>query len=394
CVQFHTQFDEIQPVYLAWHAPGAPGPQYALIYRIDIAQNTEPWETNYNELSIQVEREPYWRGIPPGANPKLWTTYWKDFTFDTSSAYLTQNGADFNIAYDAAVDNRHEWNTGTDPRTHRTENFIDIDAADIPGDAPALTTITMNINGTSGGYIPRRIFIGRQTKGRSVQRRDSDQDLLKFNTLLAADGSVENSAAYAAGGANRRYADGSAYTAQVLNANISSTPEEYVTWEPSQQFDFQRFRGRYQVFMRGAIIKQGGDDPVTGDMQVKLQAKFAVGNEIILSETDWTDVAYSPYASITSWMPLHYLGEMTFPINARTAIGLLTYGEATYTNAGGALQLLGKQTAGDDTLMISDLVFFPVDEPNVEVIFTPLEFSEFNIFDPPDFTTATILDNT
>ncbi len=133
---------QIAPVYLNVWFLGAPGPQYALLYSIDISESLDVSHEQQRDVNLTLEREPYWRPLPPGSNPRLWTLYKKVRTLgiEATTAELDLTDVTNSLIYDENTDNRIEWNSA-DYDTFLSNNWLDISSADIDGDAPALASI-------------------------------------------------------------------------------------------------------------------------------------------------------------------------------------------------------------------------------------------------------------
>ncbi len=76
---------QIEPVYLNVRFLDAPGPQFALLYMMDVVEEIDRDDILSRRLTFTIEREPFWRPLPPGSNPKLWSferlgqIAWRDY---------------------------------------------------------------------------------------------------------------------------------------------------------------------------------------------------------------------------------------------------------------------------------------------------------------------------
>lgn len=178
CADFWQTQAQYNPVFLAWWAGCGAGMQYALIYNMQLAPTYIDGDRPTIQVVISVEREPYWRAIPPGANPRLWTLYKAGKLPTTANAHLLTQTDD--LIYDTNTKNRFEWNTTVNGATSR--NYVDIPAALIDGDAPAL--VELMIQATTDATNPTSsIFVGRSTRPTSIQDRNGNVTLqsLVFN---------------------------------------------------------------------------------------------------------------------------------------------------------------------------------------------------------------------
>lgn len=146
-----------RPLYLEWAASSGAGSQFALIYNMQAAIEQFDAIENAEEplvVSLSIEREAAWRGIAPGLPAKYWTLISRGLQ-PTTAASPSPTGF-FNVddlnpltgAGDKAslytLTNDFGDELGTNNR-----NFIDVDGADIPGDAPALVWILNDFNSSS-----------------------------------------------------------------------------------------------------------------------------------------------------------------------------------------------------------------------------------------------------
>jgi hypothetical protein len=181
CRDFWQSKSQIDPVYLMWYVSCGAGPQYALLYNIEIAPEYLDSPTPAIRASITLEREPFWRGIPPGANPKLWTFYVNKVQPNTTNVDFVSQTND--LVYNAAVPNRFEWDTAY--ANPISKNYVDIPASLIPGDAPALMQLIVR-NRLWNGDSMYNIYAARSTT--PITKKDrSGATVLQTNTLNAGD---------------------------------------------------------------------------------------------------------------------------------------------------------------------------------------------------------------
>lgn len=152
--EFHVSSTQTEPVYLKWHASGATHPQYALIYNIDIAQNSDVFVSDSGaSLSITIEREPYWQAIGPGQAPRMW---------EVQRLNSTPNAVGINIAdaYGGTIYGYTRANGDAAP-ANGEQNFIDITAEKIPGDTRLKCALQYS---TASATINNAVIIGNWPK--------------------------------------------------------------------------------------------------------------------------------------------------------------------------------------------------------------------------------------
>lgn len=356
---FHTTEWQIYPVYLHWFAKGAPGAQYALIYNIDVSiSRYDPTNLlDVQELVITVEREPAWRGVPPGGNPKLWTFY----TRGMKPTQATPVGLEYNyddLDLNAGAGNYTSLVEGN-VRIHDEEatsqiNYVDIPAASIPGDAEALCEIastTPNIVGVNWN----RLYISRSTRrdlypttnAQVILRRKrntlnpfmttSFRSLVNLTTTLLAqaDGILRQSDA-------TRYVFNLAYAAGAVAGS----------WVAYWDLPTNQYQGRYALYMRAyvnAFLPQN----------IKFTAT-AYNNSTVLGL--FSDSIVVP---MTASYTVYYLGEINLTPDRMVGIN----GRGLDTNSLSSIFLSTEKINDGSTANITiwDLILMPVDEPNQSI---------------------------
>ena len=188
--RYSSTFGEIEPVYLDFRALGAPGNQYALVYNIEMAVNWQhglPFEHNTAYITLEIEREPAWRGLPPGAPPTLWTQYHLGRVPGKDYDYTDLSLLSGTALVQATVQNRHEWDavSGYDAAP-LSKNYIDIPAEDIPGDAPALLSVSVEYDFSAAEY-PLELYIAHSSKPSILPSATGAQDVRRFCFLNGGD---------------------------------------------------------------------------------------------------------------------------------------------------------------------------------------------------------------
>lgn len=349
---FHTTFHQIEPVYLVWHAPGAPGEQYALVYNIDIAPSGDPW-TNVNELTITVEREPAWRPIAPGENPAKWTRYANGQAFNTSNCALL-DGTDHAVY--ATIQNRREWNATRTAELSR--NYVDIPASKIPGDAPAL--VYLALEAPDDIYSPEW-WVSRWSKRTSFPERSGGTQSV-YNMLNAGDAlpgtglSLEaDTGGVAMGGTEtpRR--------ARIAFNTDNSYNSHRVSWRTGQiaDIDLNSLRGRYAAFLRCRQV-----NGVFGGITMYLTVSGIAQTNYLQLPIVSPDVRESDGNTI-GW-GLTYMGEMTVPSQGRAVAGGDGRGLEVDYRAGLRIDLYARCIGGTEILYLTDLILVSLDEGTVQ----------------------------
>jgi len=353
---FWETFWQIEPVYIKWHASAGAGPQYALVYDIQIASRNDPFGLlPFEDVSLVIVREPYWRGLAPGDNPKKWTIEFQRATYTAADLDLSDSSTG-NLASDT-LENRREWNTTTTAEV--SSNVLDIPAANIPGDAPALACVTLSLS-SAEGLLPDRVYLARSTKPLGLTIRDgSGVETSQFNIFNAGDGSTgidSTIVADANAPASNKSASGQRVT---VSFATNTTMIDRVAWTGSgleeSSLDANTFRGRYAIFLRARLS-------ATGTVHARIQATSNAGNDpvILPSQTIQLGVGATP-----SWY-LHYMGILDIPFWQRSVVAANGLGLQITTRANSTinfrLSVQADRTSGTSSLFISDLILMPFDE--------------------------------
>lgn len=367
---------QIEPVYLRWFAKGAPGPQYALIYNIEMAiVEPDTYSDHIRDVTITVEREPYWRPIPPGANPKVWSAEFRDNEITVeddlwiAARNLTHANARNDLFKTNELDNRREWNVGQTALI--SQNYVDIPAVDVPGDAPALVCI-----GIEKTTLPAasRWMIGRQSKSTTLPGRNgtNNQSVLVLNAgdnaSLGTDATLQ-----ADTGAPASNNQATGQRGRVTFATATMQPR--FTWRAGtggtmaeSRIEATLERGLYAVYGRARLSASG---------TVQLQLQYGLGdltNAILNSVVNLTDTGAGGTGNTTAW-GLIYLGTVRIPAdNRRLSVGLDGKGVlvlASNTRENNlSIILRAARTSGTPDLYVSDLILMPFDEATVTLQYT------------------------
>lgn len=361
-------FGEIQPVYLKWQALGAPGPQYARIYTIDIANQTPAFETGVQTLTLSIEREEGWAMAPIGANPKLATQEIRGITgaalADMKLFSGTDSGNSRHLIY-GVLKNRCERDplVAGEYTAFLSKNFVDIPASDIPGDLPALLELDIVTAAEATPTIgnPASIWVGLQTKPQTLPSRDgTPRSRPYFFSLNTGDAQVVNIVTDATNGVfsndssvNRRYHSVAGNDTLYWGNRSATTPPSRYT------LDINSMRGRYAVFVR--YSQSGG---AAGNFTFTLRVRHvATSNNIIKMAQEISLPAIpSALASANFWDTL-YLGEITIPLSEKVISAAdgwgLDVGEVAEDNLWIMLDVT--HLTGTATMRTLDLLLLPFD---------------------------------
>lgn len=346
---FWDTFYQIEPVYLAWWAAGAPGPQYALIYNIDMDVQLEDSEDADATITLTIEREFGWRGVHPGGNPKEWTYYKRGELFNSSVASLV-SGSDHLLI--ATTQNRREWvGAGTNPTILQSQNYFDIPASLIPGDLDALcclsvtTTISTDIMYFARISKPDLPFSGVIRKPAYILNA-GDANLAGADVTFAADTGAPISTS---GGTNQR---------GVVSFATVTTDAFRFTWTGlnRSQFDFNSMRGRFAVFVRARL---SAASTVTMHLQADV---LGTGVSIVYPTQTLTDIGLGGVGNTTRWSVV-YMGVMSFPLGDERIL-VQDNGLGIHDSVDGnyQLSLYAARPGAAVSLYVADLIFLPIDE--------------------------------
>lgn len=357
--QFWTTFYQVQPPCLHWKAVSAPRAQFAEIYNIDAAISyPDDCATPLADVTLTIERNPYWKPVRPGGNPKEWSYEFRgeQLAYDYSDARLW-DGSD-NLVQ-GSIYNSFSWSSFNNVGT---QNFVDIPGSMIPGDVPALVALNAESAApdacdptTADGIAWTDLYVSRVSKPLTITRRanpgsTTQVDLKTFNILNAADGSLTGSAAsnnacgaFPSAGLNR----------QIVTISTFSASLPRIVWGLSQQFDFARWRGRYAVFVRMRQVAGA-----QGDIEVW----FGIGYQSSYDDV-YTSRVVNPLAGTASPnTELRYIGELTLPPINRVPVTPDGVGIGAAILAAGEFRLYANRLTGAGTLIIYDVIFMPIDE--------------------------------
>lgn len=370
--QHWTTFFQTLPVYLDWKAIGGAGHQYALIYNIDMTVDY-PGTNNSGvaDVTLSIEREPYWRAIAPGANPKLW--YFRNNNTPLNAA--TESLAPGNTFQwkRATISNKLEWSpTALGLQTTLlSQNYVQINAAEVPGDAPALVEFGID---TSSAPL-RFLYVAKSTKptsGLSVANNTT-----RYNAYILAAGdagmNVGSKTDASASPTIGVISNGSStipyyYERTVPLATTTFTP--LITWGRQYtgnllNLDRTLMSGKFAIFVRCACATGGAAD---GDLVLKVvfeeyeDAAVEVQSQIVTAED--IDVKV-----VNQYLELHYAGVITIPFSGKRNTSLFGFGRQIRSTLGDfRIRIECKNTSGANRVIyISDLIMIPIDDEAIRL---------------------------
>jgi len=399
CRDYWQKEYQIDPVYLAWWAGCGVGPQYALLSNIELSPEYLDAGSPTMRVSITAEREPYWRGIPPGANPKLWTFYVNDWRVGSNKALsdlaLTSfAGGVKGDLVNVTLNNKHEWSPTAYglQTTPITKNYIDIPANLIPGDAPALCSIA-SLSTIGSTDI---LYIGKTSKKYSGIGHDG---ILRATALNLNAGDADSTSAITkTAGATGVVSNGSAVTTYYGDRTVTGIDANYVTavsWGGSHlansvKLDREFYRGTFAVFVRAS---NSSVTPVLTDMKMRVYIEEMEDstNKEIASMT--LPEVYVPIDTVgVVGGILSYMGVVTLPLSSRSVVSQLGYGRQLQ-EADSNLHIVVQQqvlvATANRKFDIIDLILMPIDEGLIQVIDNPSVFgiAGFELLDNTGYLT-------
>lgn len=374
CRDFWQADYQIDPVYLVWFASCGTGPQYAIIYNIELAPEYQPAPIPTLRVNVTIERESAWRWIPPGANPKLWA-----YEVNLSNPQFNYNVASLvsftNDLINTSVQNKHEWLAAAYGLqvTPLSKNYMEISAAQVPGDAPAL--VQLAIRGASTPFAS--VYVARSSKDYSgvdhtgVQRANA-------LTLNAGDGNTASVVTKTLGAAaTGLISNGSSVNYYYGQRTATGIDANYVTacgWGGATgangiKLDRQFFRGTFAVFCRATNNSAAG---VLTDMKMRVFIEEFEDNATQYSNSITLPEVYVPLTGTGNpGNQLSYMGTVTIPFSDRAVVSPLGYGiqlQESNSNIRISLQLKYEVATANRIFRMLDLIFIPIDEGMLQIV--------------------------
>lgn len=366
------------PVYIERWCDGEPAPTYALVLDMSFSVIGDNELGGIARLTVSWEREPFWRAIPPGANPKLYAFQQRELAPGTDFDYTDLTLTDFGGA--ANLQNWREetiGNAGTfTATTNIVENFIDIDAEDIPGDAPALLCAVIDAASLVVGSPD--VYMARNTKP-GVTAATPENARMSHNggdASIASSGGVTMSYAVAATGIRCDPPGASAegnYELQVVYAAGAITASNIAAW----QRVMLKNHGRYAVLVRSRVTAG-----VNTDMQLQLRLSgFSSVTPVQFDET----LAFTPNSGSTH--TLYYVGNFDLG-NIGEQMNVDGTGSDAALDYLLQLRSVTRGAAAAVTLRIADVILMPYDEFTLMGRTVPFPLADYGaIFDGTGYFT-------
>ena len=373
CRDYWQTETQIDPVYLRWLVSCGAGPQFALIYNIDIATVYLPGIVPSMRVTLKIEREPAWRPFPPGSNPKQWAYY-----INTAHPQWNVNGASLLTGSDhfftQTINNKSEINPSS-TAAPLTQNWIDIPGSTIPGDAPALAELSV----VSDVENLQNLYISLSSKDLSQPSHDGTTHYGTY-VLNAGDASVITAVKVNTGSnVTGVRSNGSAVNFFNVTRTVTgadANPVLFCSWS----VDRQLLRGTHAIFCR---CSNASAAPVLADMKIRMAFSENDGSN---SNFLYTQFINPPITGATK--NLVYMGTITIPFSSRGVVSALGYGtqiQNANTNLNIILQEQVLVATANRILEVVDLIFMPVDEALIAVIDGPtagaLAASETTVLD-------------
>lgn len=352
---------QIDPVYLKWWASCGAGAQYALIYNMDMKPEYVVSPKPTLNVTLAIERECFWRSIPPGANPKQWTYEAAKNAYSTTKSSLS--GTD-SLVYQSTIQNKSEFDATF--QNLNSNNAVVIPAASIPGDAPALVSFYHDSNAAN-------MIIGKKTVKITTRQQNTPTQFMPQNLIFNMGDGTNGTDATLANDTGAVKAAGAA-NAQRLEVSFATATNQ-LRWRNLQTTYFpnsiNRFIGRFMVFMR---CRQSAG--AAGDVTMYLRFGRQIAGDtdgIKLNVTSPPVIAGA--GNSTNW-GLVYMGVIACPLDESKASIYKTAGDLSISQSSGlrdkaeaemSFGLFALRSAGVGLLYISDLILIPVDEGGITI---------------------------
>lgn len=355
----HVSDHQFNPVSLCVQLPSEPGPRFAQLLDIEFAQTSpEPAQSNIMTYTVTLIREPFWVWeVAPGDSPKWWTFYKRSVT-PTNSNWSLQGATSPQYIQGTIANITSYKNTGD---TFWYTGYLEIPAADIPGDAPALVQLHMGGAWNAAQHYLHSIFIGRSSKQNApylVQNLAAKTSAanpyivtLGTDTTNEADnGCIDNGQSSSPGwGASNNN-----------RAKVAFTTLNYakrLTWGVS----ILKNTGTYAVF--GRCLQSGG---AQDDIKMYLQYGASNYSPIVTEEVS---PVLQTISTDTEFWPLTYFGVIRLPVDDTSMLQSPLISGAG--NVGHIINLYAKRltATGTPTLYFADLILMPIEDGLVEINF-------------------------
>lgn len=376
CREFWTGNAQIDPVYIQWWASCGAGRQYARIYNMEIAPEFADAPKPTINITLTIEREPYWLPIPPGANPVQWRFefYNQPYSYLNGSISLSTT----NMVFQAAQ-NRSEFTKSGSSETLISDNCITIPASVIPGDAPALMQfISQDITGNT------QIIVGKKTTKITQYINTTTPLFLPQNLVFVAASGILGTDATAT--ADTGASQNESALARRMEVSFATATNQLRYTTPSPFNRTNRFIGRFMVFMR---CRQSSGS--VGDISMYLRygatiatdtdgVKLNVVNPQVIAGTGNTTNWGLAYMGVVSSPQLPGVADVTLGGSAQAGVNGST--SATF-NFG----LFAARSTGASLLYVNDIILIPIDEGSFTIEYAEGISSNPNVYDETGYLT-------
>lgn len=340
------------PVFLEFQAAGSVGPQYAVVYNLEVdVEQDVLYNPDYPTVTLTIEREPSWRiQVPPGQSAKRWSMFTLGINPNDSGWDVDPNDPTDAISGTTTL-------RAFDERGTSNVNYIDVDADDIPGDQPADVILSF-FNGTS---TVNRIHVFRETRlndrslpGAVMGVAGESINIPSRCTLNGGDAALNGSWAKLVDATNGVLSNGSIATRYVARHNTALVAsDQYIRWLVYTA----DYPGKYAVFVRGSIASG-----------VVTTATLAVA--VVETAGGGTIMRTTPRQLKQTGYGMTYLGVIDLTGNNgydRDVDGEIYDAAPLYISL-----MLNKATATSVDIRIQDLVLIPIDQPNGAMDMDPI----------------------
>lgn len=355
--QFSATNWQIEPVYLEWAALGGYGSQYALIYDIQMdVSYDKPATPQTARITLVIEREPAWRGLPPGVSPRAWTKYWQGKIPGKEWDYTNIAFSDSGALFEATINNRTEFASGTDDYDYPSvsKNWAAIPAEDIPGDAPALAAVTVDVSQYNAAALAGlTTYVALSSKPHTLPQRGTTartrQRVYQLNFGDSNTGTLTKTTDNTDG---VKTAGVATLQTGVTAAGATSGTAFLPDFSSSKKLSLSMQRGKYAAFLRGKA------STTTDQATVQLQ----------IYDSDTLQELPEALLEFRSLPQALYIGSFSIPgsanaVQSSEGTGLLINSNDALTSTIELLFTLQfSLESGQSAISFIDLIFIPIDE--------------------------------
>jgi hypothetical protein len=370
---FWDTFDQIEPVVLRWWAFGAPGPQFALIYNIDMDVEYDDSTIASARLTLTIERDYRWLPISPGKAAINWSNYVQNRRPSILNYNMTYDVANTRNLLNAAVVNKAEFSSSA-YTAFSSQNFIEIDATQIPGDLPALVSLAIQpvVNNDNIVFASR---ISKPLVQTGVQRSIFLNGCNGTNNV--ADTTYESDTGGLSGGGYS--APPTAPVRVKIDFSTTTADATRIIWleiAAKQKVKMNLYRGRYMVFVRAR------QNAATAG-QISMYLRYGRGLPTLVTDAV-SPTVQAGTGNTTAW-PIHYMGVISLPDYDARSSSSLSDGLGLSKSSDLVFELRASRSAGTAALYVNDIVLIPIDEPTV-MLFPIDSANANNYYDNSGFT--------